>query len=230
MPDLEALFRRTFDDQVFTRAERQALAKILQESPLDEQERGVLRAKVFDMAGAELSSDADRRVLGWLHEASKVLGRGSQAPTAGADRCEVYFSPQGGCPDAICDFIRAARRQLDICVFTISDDRITEEIIAAHRRVAVRILTDNEKLFDKGSDIDRLAGVGLDIRVDRTENHMHHKFALADDGLTLTGSYNWTRSANLYNEENILISDDPRIFQAYRQEFDQLWAKMSPYR
>ena len=40
-----------------------------------------------------------------------------------------------------------------------------------------------------------LAELGVAVRIDRSEHHMHHKFALFDDAILATGSYNWTRSA-----------------------------------
>jgi phosphatidylserine/phosphatidylglycerophosphate/cardiolipin synthase-like enzyme len=92
----------------------------------------------------------------------------------------------------------------------------------------VRILTDNEKLFDKGSDIRELAAAGIAVRVDETPNHMHHKFALRDNQALLTGSYNWTRSAALYNHENLVVTDQKSLVQDFGREFDRLWQLLVP--
>ncbi|GGK86679.1 phospholipase D-like domain-containing protein [Rufibacter glacialis] len=143
-------------------------------------------------------------------------------------RSTAYFSPGDDCLNAILAFIGAATSSLKICVFTISDDRITQAILAAHRKgISVQVLTDNEKLFDKGSDIRQLAKAGLQVKVDHTANHMHHKFALADQRHVLTGSYNWTRSAALYNHENVLVSSEPQVVADYSREFQRLWQEMS---
>jgi cardiolipin hydrolase len=58
---------------------------------------------------------------------------------------------------------------------------------------------------------------------------MHHKFALFDDARLLTGSYNWTRSAADCNEENLIVTGDPRLVGPFRQEFDKLWNICDPY-
>lgn len=119
---------------------------------------------------------------------------------------------------------------MKICVFTISDDRISDAIVRAHRNgISVKIITDNDKLHDTGSDIRELAAKGLEIRVDKTRSHMHHKFAIFDEARVLTGSYNWTRSAALYNHENVLITDNRQIVQDYSREFDRLWKQMTRY-
>ena len=52
---------------------------------------------------------------------------------------------------------------------------------------------------------------------------MHHKFALFDDKVLLTGSYNWTRSAAERNYENLILSEDPALLRAFRLEFDRIW-------
>jgi phosphatidylserine/phosphatidylglycerophosphate/cardiolipin synthase-like enzyme len=70
---------------------------------------------------------------------------------------------------------------------------------------------------------------GIDVRVDYTDHHMHHKFAVIDERTVMTGSYNWTRSAALYNHENILITGDKAIVKEYLKEFHRLWDVMKPY-
>jgi len=56
---------------------------------------------------------------------------------------------------------------------------------------------------------------------------MHHKYAVFDEKTTLTGSYNWTRSAAEYNEENIVITADSRITRQFLNEFEKLWKSLS---
>jgi phosphatidylserine/phosphatidylglycerophosphate/cardiolipin synthase-like enzyme len=53
---------------------------------------------------------------------------------------------------------------------------------------------------------------------------MHHKFALLDNELVLTGSYNWTLASEEQNYENLLILRDPEHIKIYREEFEALWA------
>jgi hypothetical protein len=58
-----------------------------------------------------------------------------------------------------------------------------------------------------------------DRRLSRTE-----RTALDQDNTTLlTGSYNWTRSAAHDNEENFLITGDPRFVAAFGRQFERLW-------
>ena len=104
---------------------------------------------------------------------------------------KIAFSPGSDCKKLILDTIREATHKLDVCVFTISDDTISDALKAAFDRgIEIRILTDNFKVSDEGSDIEYLYNSGIDIRIDRSEHHMHHKFMVADDIISITGSYN----------------------------------------
>jgi len=142
----------------------------------------------------------------------------------------AFFSPGEDCLNAIIQAIEDAGKTIKICVFTISDDRISDAIVQAHQRgVNIRIITDNNKLHDAGSDIRELAARGLDVRIDKTRSHMHHKFAIFDETRVLTGSYNWTRSAAMHNHENILVTDNLSIVKDYSREFEKLWESMMTY-
>lgn len=222
-------FEHSFADITLTPAEAQALRRRLAEHGLQGAALEQLRHQVFVLARERFNSFQDKSAIQWLEAASALLlPTVVPAGVASSTHTEVFFSPGNECLDAIRQLIERAVHRLDICVFTISDDRIAEALLAAHRRgVAIRLLTDNDKLTDKGSDIMQLHAAGLPIRLDRTANHMHHKFAVADNRRVLTGSYNWTRSAALYNLENLLITDDRTVVARYSEEFERLWPQMA---
>lgn len=144
-----------------------------------------------------------------------------------ASICEdiVCFSPGNSCRDLIIEQIKSSTTLIEICVFTISDDLITDALVEARELfdLDIRIITDDEKSYDKGSDIKYLESKGFEIRYDDVRHHMHHKFAVFDSNRVLTGSYNWTRSAASYNQENILLTSKPKVVEAYRKEFSRLW-------
>jgi mitochondrial cardiolipin hydrolase len=139
---------------------------------------------------------------------------------------DVCFTSLDDCTMKLIEFINTAKERLQICVFTISDDRLSREILKQHRAgVKVKIITDNEKLYDKGSDVIQLSESGIEVRIDNTAHHMHHKFAISDNKLVLTGSYNWTRSASEFNEENFIVLSDACTIKSYTNEFERLWKK-----
>lgn len=227
--DLVAAFQKSFEDKFFSKAERDALRLRVVEAKLDQQRRDVLRSKLYAMAKAAAKDSDTQFAFDWLEAATRVLeDKVEQAPKAQGST--VHFSPGETCLGAIVSLVHGARKTLDICVFTISDDRISDALVQRHRAgTKVRLITDNEKLMDAGSDIERLVKAGIAVKVDRTEHHMHHKFAVADAKTVLTGSYNWTRSAAQYNEENLLVTTEAAVAGAFMREFEKMWAAMEKY-
>lgn len=142
---------------------------------------------------------------------------------------QAYFSPGPDCRVAITQAMETAIDELLICVFTISDDRLSDAIMAAHRNgLTVRVISDNDKMYDRGSDVQRLAEAGVNVRIDMSPEHMHHKFMILDGRTVMTGSYNWTRSAETRNEENLISADDQMLAQAFTTEFERIWDISEP--
>jgi len=52
---------------------------------------------------------------------------------------------------------------------------------------------------------------------------MHNKFAIIDGKELITGSFNWTQTAQERNEENMLIIHDQDTIDQYSQRFEYLW-------
>lgn len=210
----------TLDDRRLSRGEKRALSEVLEDLEPNAHTYAFLRHRAFAVAYDALRNPNAKEVLGWLEDIVKLLvPKAAEEPIA-----EAWFSPGDNCPREIGRLIRRAAHTIDICVFTITDDQISDSILDAHQRgVAVRIITDDDKAFDRGSDIQRLARHGIPLRTDRSEDHMHNKFAIFDSCILLTGSYNWTRSAAKVNQENIAVTSEPRLVAAYRKEFERLW-------
>jgi phosphatidylserine/phosphatidylglycerophosphate/cardiolipin synthase-like enzyme len=218
----ESMLRQTADDANLSGGERAALREHLKEAALNEQARGVLRSKAFEIALERIYAHPPQDVLEWLEDVNKLL----LPPTGNSDEhfTEARFSPGDACVTRIVGDLKSCASTADICVFTITDDRISEAIVDAHKRgVKVRIITDNDKAHDEGSDVYKLAAAGISVRADNSPIHMHHKFALFDKSILLTGSYNWTLGAARNNHENLVASNDGKLLLAFHQEFDRLW-------
>lgn len=141
----------------------------------------------------------------------------------------AFFSHHDNIREVVISSLNTASHDLKICMYTISDNPIAEAIFDCFSRgVNVRIITDDGKILDKGSDIISLDERGLDIRIDSDRSLMHHKFLIVDNVKLLTGSYNWTRTGSDINNENILVTTNKKITKAYKKEFKRLWKEMKP--
>jgi phosphatidylserine/phosphatidylglycerophosphate/cardiolipin synthase-like enzyme len=222
----DGMLRQTLDDGRLSNSERQALKAKLRDAALDDRARSVLRSRVFEIAREKLDDSRISPVVDWIEEVSKLLLPFSGE--SGDPFVEAHFSPGDGCVRRIRGLLEQAKRSADLCVYSITDDRIAQSVIQTHRRgIAVRVITDDEKARDLGSDVVQFAHAGIPVLVDDSPFFMHHKFAIFDDDVILTGSYNWTRGAADNNQENLILSNDRRLTTAFRKEFDRLWKKFA---
>jgi mitochondrial cardiolipin hydrolase len=225
MDEIIESLRQSIEDEVLSKSERKSLKSLVSEHPLDEHQLNVLRSKIYELANEKVNANNYNFILDWVKSANSALL--IPEPPALSD---AYFSPGEACRTTIINQINSATHQLNICVFTISDDSITDAIITSHKRgTKIRIITDNDKSHDEGSDIEQIAREGVSVKMDRSPNHMHHKFMVTDEKALITGSYNWTRSAAKFNQENIILSKEAGLIKSYLKEFDNLWKVMETY-
>ncbi|MEE2643235.1 MAG: phospholipase D-like domain-containing protein [Planctomycetota bacterium] len=219
--ELVNALKSTLDDLRLSRTEKNVLRELVSEEATTSEALAVLRSEAFEIARQELISPQAGEVLQWLEEIVKLLV--TPTPQTKLDS-EAVFSTREDCAKYLQGLISSCRRTIDVCVFTITDDRITRSLVEAHRRkVEVRVISDDEKSSDAGSDIQHLKQSGIAIKTDRDPNHMHHKFALFDGQRLLNGSYNWTRSASLRNEENFVVTNDRKLVREFNSHFEYLW-------
>jgi mitochondrial cardiolipin hydrolase len=221
--EVDQVLLQTLEDERLSRGEKQALTALFGDHGDDPQRLAFFRHRAFEIARRELQGQQAGRVITWLEEVVKALASAAEPETA-PRLAEAHFSPGDRCRRRIVSLIKQCRRNAEICVFTITDNTIASALLDAHNRgVALRVISDDQKAEDRGSDIEDLARDGVPVRVDKSEHHMHHKFAIFDRAYLVTGSYNWTRSAASFNEENIVVSDDQRLVSAFSSTFEKLW-------
>lgn len=205
----------TFADHKLDRDERYDLQQMGPNLSLEDIR--FLRNRAFALARDDLNT----RSLKWLEQVIKTLENSymnDNRPSSG------YFAPSTRCRDTIVDLLGKARSTVDICVFTISDNVLRDAILRTYKRgVAIRLISDNDKVYDRGSDVRDLAEAGIPTRCDSTPNHMHHKFAIVDGSCLINGSFNWTRSATTFNNENIVVSYEASLLEQFNAAFDALW-------
>ena len=218
---LDRSLRESAQDFTLDAGEKLQLRELGQQ--LDAARVRFLRNRAFDIARETmLATPADMLdVLRWLEQVVKTLDAANEAAPVVSS---AYFSPGDTCLRRLRDLMRSCKATLDICVFTIADDRLTDAILECHARgVQVRVVSDNDKQHDSGSDIARLRDRGVPVRLDDAPYHMHHKFALVDGCVLANGSFNWTRSATEKNDENLVVTDDANLVRVFGLQFEKLW-------
>ncbi|MFK7974576.1 MAG: phospholipase D-like domain-containing protein [Halioglobus sp.] len=225
MKELETQLYQTFEDYRLSKEEKYEFRDLLQTYSEDPDTLSFVRNRAFDIVAEHMRGSAsfDKASYRWLEHIVKLIDqvRSSASPRSPS---EVYFSPGDECKSRIISLLDGARSNVEICVFTISDNDISHAILAAYERnIRVRVITDNDKANDRGSDVERLIESGVAVVKDQTPNHMHHKFALVDGSYVINGSFNWTRSASKYNNENIMVVSNSAVVARFAGKFDAMW-------
>ena len=69
---------------------------------------------------------------------------------------------------------------------------------------------------------------GVFVRGKKQPFLMHHKFCIVDSDLLINGSFNWTETAVMGNNENVVISNNTKVVSCFVKEFEKLWSKHAP--
>ncbi|MEQ1744858.1 MAG: phospholipase D-like domain-containing protein [Saprospiraceae bacterium] len=132
---------------------------------------------------------------------------------------EAYFQ---NLPEALCRHLSAATNRVQAAVCWFSHRAIFEVLLKKLRtgtRVELLLEYDSQNIHQDGLDFQKFIKLGGELYAYRDAALMHHKFALLDERHLLTGSFNWTYNSNA---ENLLVTADPAIVAAFRQEFSRL--------
>ncbi|MGH2620302.1 MAG: phospholipase D-like domain-containing protein [Anaerolineales bacterium] len=141
-------------------------------------------------------------------------------------RVEVRFSPDDRVAERIVELIGGAQRSIQIMAYNLTLDEISDAILdRAQAGVLVQGVFDKGQAKNQGSDVERLAQAGLDVWLDGSPGLMHHKVIVIDGELLITGSYNFSRSAEERNDENVLFLFSPELADQYRLEFERVLAE-----
>ena len=129
----------------------------------------------------------------------------------------------------LCDALDSATNSLDVCVYAISNWRLIDILISAHRRgVAVRVVSDKDQVSVNPSPVEKLRRNGVQVRHNHDSYLMHHKFAVVDRRCLVNGSLNWTQQAVHGNQENVSISYSYEVVRQFLDQFELLWEQFHP--
>lgn len=137
----------------------------------------------------------------------------------------IYFSPRGGCARAIINLVNSANKSIHVLIYSFTLDSIGYALIDAYRRgVDVRVVFEKNEVKEY-SVYWMLKEAGVPVRNDTNPNLMHNKVMIIDSEIVVTGSYNWSVSAEERNDENIIIIRSRKIAGEYERKFEETWMK-----
>ena len=141
---------------------------------------------------------------------------------------QTLFTSQGSVARTIEHLLLEARVSVDAALYRITNPMLARALGKARDRgLRVRLLVDRNKYQETASTRRLLLENSLPFQAiyGRKEkgSKLHHKFAVLDRHIVLTGSYNWTLDSEERNFDHMLVLRDPNLVLAYQQEFERLW-------
>ena len=156
--------------------------------------------------------------------AFEPAARPRQIPAQGT--LEAAFAPWDDVEGEIVTVLQQARRQILGQAYILSSKPIVNSVLAAHQRgIDVRVLVDAGQLTGQpgksaNERVQQLRAAGIEVREESKYKNAHNKVIIIDagsaDATVITGSYNFTWSAQHQNAENILIArNNPSLAEKY---------------
>ena len=143
----------------------------------------------------------------------------------GGSPVELYFSPSDGTTAAIQAQIEGANSDFEFALLTMTRDDLGDAIVELNQSFFVSPIGVIEQVNVTGSEFDNMIGNGVQVYAHEPSGDCHHKYAIVDHGdvdsdpTVITGSHNWSSSAENVNDENTLFVHDARVANLYHQEF-----------
>jgi phosphatidylserine/phosphatidylglycerophosphate/cardiolipin synthase-like enzyme len=136
----------------------------------------------------------------------------------------VYFSPQGGCEGQVVHWIDRANETLHVLIYSFTNDVIGDAVVRAQQRgVEVKVVFEESQISNY-SEYWKLQSIGALVRNDTNSGLMHHKTAVIDGYVILTGSFNWSAAAEERNNENMMILRSEDLARVFEDAFQTIWA------
>jgi phosphatidylserine/phosphatidylglycerophosphate/cardiolipin synthase-like enzyme len=151
---------------------------------------------------------------------------GAQTPQVTIDGVPVanYFSPVDEVVDKLVAEMNGAQHSIKFMMFTFTQKDITNAMIARSKAgVQVEGVIENRGASQGSAPAFYCAHVPA--KLDGNKYTMHHKVVIIDDKTVITGSFNFTQTANDANDDNVLIINSPAVATLYNQEFDKVYGQ-----
>jgi phosphatidylserine/phosphatidylglycerophosphate/cardiolipin synthase-like enzyme len=129
-----------------------------------------------------------------------------------ANHWQVYFSPHGGCTEAVVEALGQAHHSVLVQAYSFTSAPIAKALVDAEKRgVHVEAILDKSQLTEKYTAATYLLHAGIPTYIDAQHAIAHNKVMVIDGHAILTGSFNFTKAAEENNAENLLVIDDTEL-------------------
>jgi len=141
---------------------------------------------------------------------------------------ELLLTRSGSVAEVIERLMAATTISLDAALYRLNLPRLARALEnALARGVRVRLVLDSNKYEETRATRELLANSAIPFRLrygrEGPGSKMHHKFAIFDGQVAITGSYNWTVESEEQNYENLIVLREAGLVEVLQREFEALW-------
>lgn len=153
-------------------------------------------------------------------------------PSESASENNVQFSSSKNSSnqslEQLIQHVSSAKNSIDLCLYMVTIHNLGKPIfdLMESSKVRVRLIVDHSFAQVSGSLVSELRKRGAFVRSKKSDYLMHHKFAIIDGRLILSGSFNWTMQAAMGNEENVIVSSESNIVKPFCNHFEKMWLEL----
>jgi phosphatidylserine/phosphatidylglycerophosphate/cardiolipin synthase-like enzyme len=142
----------------------------------------------------------------------------------------VYFSPHGGCTEAVVEALGKAKSTVLVQAYSFTSAPIARALVDAHKRgVKVDVVLDRSQRTEKYSSATFVFNNGTPCSIDAQHAIAHNKVMVIDSQTVITGSFNFTKAAEDNNAENLLLVQDAGMAAKYAQNWNVHRQHSEPY-
>jgi len=149
---------------------------------------------------------------------------------AAAENVQVFFSPHGGCTEAVLENLGRATTSVLVQAYSFTSAPIAKALADAKKRgVNVRVILDKSNVTGHYSSVDFVAHANIATYIDPKHAIAHNKIMVIDGTTILTGSFNFTKAAEGSNAENLLVIQDATLAKVYTANWQAHLEHAQPY-
>jgi phosphatidylserine/phosphatidylglycerophosphate/cardiolipin synthase-like enzyme len=135
------------------------------------------------------------------------------------------FSPEDRCAKMLVGLINGSQASIRFMAYSFTDDAIGRAMLQRSRAgVDVSGVFETRGSETEFSEYAYLKQNNMDVRLDGNPYNMHHKVIILDDETVITGSYNFSNNASNYNDENLLIIENPGLAKKFLEEYKRVYS------
>jgi phosphatidylserine/phosphatidylglycerophosphate/cardiolipin synthase-like enzyme len=183
-----------------------------------------------EQVAADYEAEFNQMYVNDLFGPAKQASTPDRPVTIEGTTLEVYFSPEDHVQDALVQLLSEAKSSIYFLAYSFTADplgAVIRERAAGGVKVA-GVMDSDQVSSNLGTEFDAFRADGLAVRLDGNPDQMHEKLMIIDGETVVVGSYNFSRSADTTNDENLIVIHDPHIAAQCTLEFVRIFGQAAP--